>query len=153
MKEILIELERPNDYKGRLPFIKGKARPRVVGKHAFSPESVFEKLLKNKAVIFKYDNQADFEKWDKNSVYRIEITCFFELPKSFTKAEIEQFAGNFYNKKPDCDNIAKAVMDCLVKAKIIDDDCLIIEQEISKYYQNFKDEKELIKIKLMDLKK
>lgn len=61
---------------------------------------------------------------------RVLLSLRFNLPKpkSYPKRII------WHTKKPDIDNYAKAVIDGLVKARIIEDDGLITDLNIQKRY-------------------
>ena len=143
MNELNFTIEKPETFSGK--FIKGKARPFVVKKGwAFSPKSNFEKLLKHYAI------QNTPENWDKQGVFGVEIACYFEFLKKDTKEYCKENGGGWYQKKPDIDNIAKAVLDCLNGVAWIDDNS-VASLKIDKFYQNFKDEKELINIKIKRL--
>lgn len=66
---------------------------------------------------------------------RVEIVAFFEPPKSTKKRDrIEMLANRILPvKKPDCDNIAKIILDALNKIAYIDDS-QVIELVVKKRY-------------------
>lgn len=66
---------------------------------------------------------------------RVEITAFFAPPKSTRKRDrIEMLANRILpEKKPDCDNIAKIVLDALNKISY-KDDSQVIELSVKKLY-------------------
>ena len=137
-----LEIEAPEDGK----FIKGKARPIVLRKGGvFSPKSPFEREITKKAKETLHDD------WRTDSYYHVEIICFFAFPKKATKKEIEENAGGFYTKKPDIDNIAKAVLDAL-NGVVWNDDNSVVSLTVDKFYNCFSDEKEKVIIKIKDLK-
>jgi len=48
------------------------------------------------------------------TVYAISIRAYIGFPKSYSKKRRAELAGEPHTEKPDTDNIAKAVMDCLI---------------------------------------
>lgn len=66
---------------------------------------------------------------------KIEIVAFFAPPKSARKKDkIEMLANRILpEKKPDCDNIAKIILDALNKIAYIDDS-QVIELVVKKRY-------------------
>ena len=91
---------------------KGKARPRVVNNHAYTPEATiqYERLV-----------QACWEKaagdWiaDPETPLALYISMFYPIPKSHTKKQQEMERRNWVlpTKKPDIDNVLKIIMDGL----------------------------------------
>lgn len=66
---------------------------------------------------------------------RVEITAFFAPPKSVRKKDkIEMLANRILpEKKPDCDNIAKIILDALNKIAY-KDDAQVVELSVKKLY-------------------
>ena len=66
---------------------------------------------------------------------RAEITAFFAPPKSVRKKDkIEMLTNRLLPvKKPDCDNIAKIVLDALNKIAYVDDS-QVVELAVKKRY-------------------
>ena len=144
MDSLTFEIVQPENSKGK--WIKGKARPIVLKKgYAFSPKSLFEKQVKAYAVAHKPP------KWDKQGIFAVEISCYFAFLKKDTKDFITQNSGNWYQKKPDLDNIAKGVLDSL-NGIVWADDNAVCSLKIDKFYNCFKGEKEkiIIKVKRLD---
>lgn len=118
---------------------KGKARPRFVrtGKfvRTYNPTSTveYEKLVKE-----SYKNQLgrtfigteDFE-----GEISVKITAYFKPNKSTSKKLKEELIKNNigYTHKPDCDNIAKIILDAL-NGLAFKDDNQITELFITKLY-------------------
>lgn len=70
----------------------------------------------------------------------MELWCFFKRPESHFKtkkgqvtSELKPSAPMFYDKIPDCDNLAKAVMDALNKLTYSDDK-IIVDLHVRKRY-------------------
>lgn len=136
MNELFFEIVQPENHSGK--FIAGKARPRVTKKGwAYNKGSEFEKTCKS---IFR---QRTPKEWQKSGIFGVKITCFFALEKTNNKRENAIKSGNFYTKKPDLDNIAKGVLDCM-NGIVFDDDNAVSRLFIEKYYQVASGEKPLV---------
>lgn len=95
----------------------GKQRPRLSKFGTYTPQKTvnYETLIK---YLFtqKYSNFKPYE-----GELRAKITAIFEVPKSYSKKKRESLlaipgienSGAGYAHKPDCDNIAKIVLDAL----------------------------------------
>lgn len=109
--------------------IKGKARPRVVGKHAFTPGETVN-----------YENwiRLNYMQQDNRKLLgpiRANITAYYSIPNSYTKKRVQAIKeGQEYPcKKPDSDNIAKIILDSL-NGLAYKDDSQVVELNISKKY-------------------
>lgn len=93
---------------------KGKGRPRFTKQgHTFTPDSTaaYEDSVR---LAFRQAYPAA-EPFDKGIPLSAHITAFFPIPKSSSRsraADMERGAA-LPTKKPDCDNIAKIVLDAL----------------------------------------
>ena len=110
----------------------GKQRPRVLKSgRAYTPKETvnYETLVK-----YTYQNlYRDEQPLDGNiAAY---IFAEFPVPKSYSKKKTaELLAGNNnYDKRPDCDNIAKMVLDAL-NGIAYKDDCQVTHLCVSKHY-------------------
>lgn len=113
---------------------RGKERPRTVrlGNHitTYTPKNTVEyeksirKSYKNSAGNFKLENAIN-----------AEILAIFPVPKSTSKKLKEQMLnGNIiYTKKPDCDNIAKVILDALNNTAY-NDDSQVCKLTVEKIY-------------------
>lgn len=65
----------------------------------------------------------------------MKIDAFFSIPKSTSKKKKDLMNAGFikHTKRPDADNVAKAVCDALNKIAYLDDS-QIVHLEINKYY-------------------
>lgn len=92
----------------------GKARPRfnMYQKRTYTPQKTkkYEEMIKN---VFQQKYGRNFNPLE-NEVY-IKIDVEYAPPKSLSKKKrqvlIDRKVG--YTHKPDCDNIAKAILDAL----------------------------------------
>ena len=73
--------------------------------------------------------------WDKEGPFKIFILAEFSIPKSKSKSWKEKAKNGeiFVTKKPDCDNIAKIVLDGLNESAF-NDDAQIVELQVKKIY-------------------
>ena len=107
----------------------GKARPRVTRWGTYTPTktSNYEKL-----VIWSY---AEKYKSVCELPLKVRIQSYFEIPKSWSKKkkELAREGKLLHTSRPDCDNLAKAVLDAL-NTVAYKDDSQICEIEVSKGY-------------------
>lgn len=104
---------------------KGKARPRVVHGHAYTPESTVQY---EKQVQQAWRKVAGEWKAEKTQPLALFVSAFYPVPASHSKKRREQELTNFElpTKKPDIDNILKIVMDGL-NGVAYDDDKQVVE--------------------------
>ena len=108
----------------------GKGRPRLgrYGVHTPVKTANYETLVKWTFM----DKYKDF-KLLKGPI-RATITAIFEVPKSYSNKQREKaISGIYYLHKPDCDNIAKIILDSLNKLAY-DDDSQISSLIVTKMY-------------------
>lgn len=88
-----------------------KARPRLGRYGTYTPKKTADY---EKAVQLAYRNQFKKEEPFEKPV-RIEIDFYFQVPKSYTKKQRLQFVeeNKPHTKRPDLDNLVKAVTDAL----------------------------------------
>ena len=113
---------------------KGKARPRVVNNHAYTPEATvqYERLV-----------QACWEKaagdWmaEKDQPVALYVSAYYPVPESHTKKQKERELRNWVlpTKKPDIDNILKIIMDGL-NGVAYHDDKQVVEVTIRKRFDS-----------------
>ena len=63
------------------------------------------------------------------------IVARFSIPKSVSKKKRKELNENYCPKKPDCDNIAKSILDAL-NGIAYDDDAQIVSLDVSKLYSD-----------------
>lgn len=113
---------------------KAKARPRVTRSGiAFTPKStvMYENLVKT-SFQQSYPDHVPIDQ-EMEAV----ITAYFSIPKSASRKKKEFMSSGIINptKKPDLDNIAKAVLDSL-NGIAYKDDSQIVSMMISKKYSD-----------------
>lgn len=88
-----------------------KARPRLGKYGTYTPKTTVDY---EKAVQLAYKNQFKKEEPFENPV-QMEITFYFQVPKSYPKKRRLQFAEGDkpHTKRPDLDNLVKAMTDAL----------------------------------------
>ena len=109
--------------------IRGKQRPQFKKKtgKAFTPNQTinYENWIK----------QCYIEQSNKllQGPIRARIEIYYSVPKSYSKRKIEAIKGgaDYPMKKPDCDNVAKIVLDSLNKIAY-DDDKQVVELTVLK---------------------
>lgn len=111
----------------------GKGRPRFkrMGNfvQTYTPEKTadYEKLVR-----LRFQNAGGVI---TDKPVKIEIVAFFAPPKSVRKKQKQEMLANLIlpTKKPDCDNIAKIVLDALNQIAY-EDDSQVIELSVRKQY-------------------
>ena len=114
-----------------------KAKPRHrTTKKGFTypnPKGVeYENLVK---MCFVESIGKEFVPLDKSIAVNCSISCYFLIPKSFSKKKRERAAIGFLRPttKPDLDNIAKSFADSLNKIAF-HDDSQIVRLLVEKFY-------------------
>ena len=112
----------------------GKARPRVVNGHAYTPEKTraYEQTVrlicktKSKGVMF-----------DKGIPVKVGIEAYYKIPKSVSqKVRGSMLSGETEPcKKPDVDNLAKIILDSL-NGLVYHDDAQVTELRVRKLYSD-----------------
>lgn len=111
---------------------KGKARPRVTKKgFTYTPKKTvnYETFVKECFVI-SYNNFKPLE-----SDLKVDLIVCYPLLKSMSKIKREKALNGEIrpSKKPDCDNIAKIVLDALNNIAYLDDK-QVVDLSIKKWY-------------------
>lgn len=111
---------------------QGKARPRFTRSgHTYTPGSTaaYEERVK---LAYR---QAGGGKL--SGFVFVDILAVFTVPKSYTKAQkAAAFDARYVPKKPDCDNIAKIILDAL-NGLAYDDDTQVVALSVEKRYGAF----------------
>lgn len=115
----------------------GKGRPKfsTFGGYpkAYTPIKTvnYENLVK---IAFQQTGEQPFE---RETQLRADITAFFPIPKSVSKKKREEMNRGLlmHTKKPDCDNIAKSILDAL-NGLAYYDDSQICELSVYKMYSD-----------------
>lgn len=112
----------------------GKGRPRFVKAtgRTYTPEKTanFETLVR-----FEYHRQTGGFKFADGTEIGMRIEAFFEIPKSKSKRDQEAMERGLvhHTKRPDADNILKAVADALNHIAY-NDDSAVAFVEVTKLY-------------------
>ena len=114
---------------------KGKGRPRFMKRGNYvkvstPPETVnYENLVK-----LEYEYQCD-KYFFGDKELGMTVTAYYSIAKSASKKKREQMlAGQIRpTKKPDCDNVLKAVADALNQIAY-KDDAQLVETTVKKFY-------------------
>lgn len=107
----------------------GKGRPRVTRYGTYTPKKTraYEDHVR-KCWIKLGENQAP-----NNTPLFACIRAYFPIPKSYSKRLKESLPGAPYTKKPDADNIVKAVLDAL-NGVAYEDDSKVCSIFCSRHY-------------------
>lgn len=103
----------------------GKQRPRVVRGHAYTPEKT-----RNYEHLVQYEYIRQGGKYLDGAI-KADIVAYFPVSKSAQKKGAKQ--GDKCCKKPDCDNIAKIILDAL-NGIAYKDDSQVAVQSAQKLY-------------------
>lgn len=114
----------------------GKGRPRFAkrGAHvvAYTPQKTaeYERLIKT-----LYNEKYGKPEFAEDDALSVEITAYTPIPTSFSKAKKRDAAAAIIRptKKPDIDNILKAVMDALNGLAYADDKQIVAVKAIKIY--------------------
>ena len=102
-----------------------KGRPRFYGGHAVTPEKTrrYEKLIRDSWTHGLIDAEDVI----------VHMVFVMPIPKSYSKKKQAALVGASHTKKPDLDNLVKAVLDAL-NGKAFADDSVISSISASKEY-------------------
>lgn len=118
-----------------VPIGKGRPKFSTFGGYpkAYTPVKTvnYENLVK---IAFQQTGEQPFE---RETQLRADITAFFPIPKSVSKKKREEMNRGLlmHTKKPDCDNIAKSILDAL-NGLAYYDDSQICELSVYKMYSD-----------------
>jgi len=115
----------------------GKARPRVVDGHAYTPSrtKAYEQAVRLAYKQAVKDRPEGERFWDADVQLSIQIAAFYQVPKKVSrqmKAAMLRFEER-PRKKPDLDNVLKIVSDAL-NGLAYHDDSQIVHMDASKYW-------------------
>lgn len=102
---------------------QGQPRPRVYHNYGrivtHSPHNAYYHKIMLAAISARMQKGA----FPPDGNISVVADVYFALPKSLTKKEkAARLASLYHTQKPDCDNLAKAILDALVAARLITDD-------------------------------
>ena len=116
------------------PIPKGRPRFRVMGKfvQAYTPAKTKKEEQRIREEIKKQFIRKPF-----SYPIAVDIDFFFTIPKTYfrSKKKIQELADNYYyhTSRPDCDNLAKLVLDAM-NGLVYEDDKQIFGLRIVKMY-------------------
>lgn len=119
---------------------QGKARARTF----YNPKTKgMSSMTPGKTVLYEnlistcYLQEAGEERFSDDAYLKVRIQAFYEIPKSSTKTKKAAMAAGeiLPDKKPDIDNIAKAVLDALNEVAYRDD-TQVVELQMRKKYSD-----------------
>ena len=112
---------------------RGKGRPRFTrdGRPYTDSET---RAYENKIVAY-YRKALGAFRWSDTAFIRVKVTCYYQIPKSATKAATAAMqAGTILpSRKPDIDNVLKVVLDAL-NGVAYKDDSRVVGVEAEKIY-------------------
>lgn len=111
----------------------GKARPRVTRTgHAYTPEKTknYERIVRA-----CYQSQVGRFSFPPGVPLTVHLYAEFPIPKSTSKKKAASLRGRWHIKKPDADNVAKAVLDAL-NGIAYPDDAAISKLTVEKTYSD-----------------
>lgn len=112
-----------------------KQRPRFnyKTKHAYTPTKTEEY---EKAIAEYWQQATNGFQYDKEQPLYVNLVFGLPIAKSTPKGKAEQMAQGIirHTKKPDADNLAKAVMDALSNGVAWADDSQVVKVSIYKEY-------------------
>ena len=88
---------------------QGKGRPRVTRNGAFTPKKTRDYEKKVRDCYIAQGGQM----FPDDTPLFASITAIFPIPSSLSKKRRALFNGKRHCKKPDADNVAKAILDAL----------------------------------------
>lgn len=109
----------------------GKARPRVTKSgHTYTPEKTkdYERLVRA-----CYQSQVKRFSFPPGVPLTVKLQAEFPIPKSTSKKKAAALVGKWHTKKPDADNVAKAVLDAL-NGLAYPDDSAVSKLTVEKTY-------------------
>jgi Holliday junction resolvase RusA-like endonuclease len=110
----------------------GKERPRYNTKThtTYTPQRTkdFEEKVR-----WSFVSKYNIEKEASYEPFRATITAIFKPPVSTSQKKLKEIIGTSYMKKPDVDNIAKAILDSLNGLPYKDDN-QVVELLVKKEY-------------------
>ena len=114
---------------------KGKGRPRVSTRNGFA-RAYPPKDTANYENLVRYTYQSDVGVMLQGDI-TARITAYFPIPKSVSKKQRQAMLDGVipHTKKPDCDNIAKIILDS-VHEVAYDDDKQIYRIVVEKWYSD-----------------
>ena len=114
---------------------RGKGRPRFSKTGPTYTDSE-TRAYENKIVVY-YRKQLRAFRWPESAFISVEVTAFYPIPKSATKAATAAMREGkiLPSRKPDIDNVMKVVLDAL-NGVAYKDDSRVVRVEAQKVYSD-----------------
>lgn len=108
----------------------GKQRPRFSNGRTYTPQKTrdYEQLVQ-----WCYKNNFGAFRFSDDAAIAADIKAYLPIARSTPKSKLNKLIDSFARKKPDCDNIAKIVLDAL-NGIAYRDDASVVELHVSKQY-------------------
>lgn len=117
---------------------QGKARPRFTTANGRVRAITPNKTVKyENGVKWAYKKSCGSQRFEDNTPLKVKITAYYGIPQSKSNSKKEMMRSNkiIPTKKPDCDNVAKAILDALNQLAY-KDDAQIAELTVLKRYSD-----------------
>ncbi len=114
----------------------GKGRPRFSTRGGNITTSTPEKTaIYENLVKLEFQRQCVGGRFPDGSQLYVDITAYYTIPKSTSKKKRAAMVAGVIRptKKPDCDNVVKAILDSLNKVAY-HDDSQVVDAAVHKYY-------------------
>jgi len=82
----------------------------------------------------------------KSSATKLEVVFYMPIPKSTSKKKTLELDGAYHIKKPDSDNLIKALLDAMNKTLITDDNVICKIDATKRYSTNPRIEYKLVEL-------
>ena len=114
----------------------GKQRPRVVNRGKFSSAYTPKETVQYENLVkMCYREVAGDKMFSDDAMLDVRILAYYDIPKSTSKKKRAMMIGKEIRptKKPDGDNIAKAICDSL-NLVAYHDDSSVVDMQVRKFY-------------------
>lgn len=115
---------------------KGKGRPQFARRGNRVTARTPEKTASYEELVRWCWKVQCGQSFPQGTPLRVEIRAFFPIPSSFSKKKRDALKDTPHIKKPDADNVAKAVVDALNYLAFHDDSAICDLITIKRYSEN-----------------
>lgn len=131
--EFILQLPPPPTHQAALRILKTRDGRQFIGKMASSKAAKWGKAA---TLLLKAEAAKQGHKTIEGVCY-IKVTFYYTHTKDSQRIATRE-KRQFIEKatRPDLDNLAKGVLDCLVNAEVLKDDGLISRLTLAKYYSD-----------------
>jgi len=131
----------------------GKGRPRVSSRGGFArmytpkKTSDFETLVRNQVIKTMTDN--NWQMFGEDIPLIVELYLYFPMSKSLSKKKKIDLKNKYHTKKPDVDNVIKAVLDACNEVVYYDDSQIVTITSVKRYVDDIERDTGLISMRVM----